>query len=429
MRRGRLLRYAAVVIGAAVALAATAVIGYRVFAPHETLTGPTVAYPGVEVITDERPYSELRAAPLVVEGRLRVYAEKWRVWSDAPVGERYESTPYWAYRRWPAQVVGVVTAQTTSGPVVVTQWSDGEIVALDARRGSIAWRLNAPIAQGRHYDGRRTGASVVYTPRSLLTGRAGQLTVLFVTGPGEVRALNAATGVPLWRHQITGGCEPAAWTGATLLILPDCGGAGLTMLSVVDGAERQRWVSPDPATVAKPSVCELNRSECRLVTVGAEHWLVETTGALTEVPALERGAQFSGDRVVYPTRTGVAARPLTSETPLWTWDGKGSLFAANAIGVYLITQDRTVLGLSPATGHLEVVGCASSRPNEGWQIGHVYPTGGGYLALERTTNEPPTADDQQYFYGPRPVALVELYTPTKLPVWPGKFAACRPLGD
>jgi hypothetical protein len=36
-------------------------------------------------------------------------------------------------------------------------------------------------------------------------------------------------------------------------------------------------------------------------------------------------------------------------------------------------------------------------------------------------------DDRQYFYGPRPVALVELYTPTKLPIWPGKFAACRRL--
>ena len=37
------------------------------------------------------------------------------------------------------------------------------------------------------------------------------------------------------------------------------------------------------------------------------------------------------------------------------------------------------------------------------------------------------SEDRQYFYGPRPVALVELYTPTKLPVWPGKFAACRPV--
>ena len=427
MRRGRLLRVSAVLLGAVVALAATAVIGYRVFAPHETLTRPTVPYPEVAVITDERPYSELRAAPLVVEGRLRVYAEKWRVWTDAPVGERYESTPYWAFRRWPAQVVGVVTAQTTSGPVVVTQWSDGEIVALDARRGEIAWRLNAPIAAGRGYDGRRTGASVVYDPRSLLTARAGQLTVVFVTGPGVVRALNAATGVPLWQREVAGGCEPAAWTGATMLVVPDCAGPAVSVMSVVDGAPRQRWTSPDPAIVPKPTLCELNRSECRLVKVSAHQWLLQATGALVAVPKLEPGAKLSGERVVYPTPAGVAARPLTSEDPLWTWNGKGTLIAADAVGVYLLTDDRTVLGLSPATGHLEVLGCASSQPNEGWQIGHVHPTGSGYLALERATNLPPTADDQQYFYGPRPVALVELYTPTKLPVWPGKFAACRPL--
>ena len=424
----RVLRLTAIVVSAVVALSATAVVGYRVFAPHETLTGPTVAYPEVAVITDERPYSELRAAPLVVEGRLRVYAEKWRVWSDAPLGERYESTPYWAYRRWPAQVVGVVTAQTTSGPVVVTQWSDGEIVALDARRGTISWRLNAPIAPGRSYDGRRTGASVVYDPRSLLTARSGQLTVVFVTGPGVVRALNAATGVPLWQREIPGGCEPAAWTGDTVLVLPDCHAPVLSILSVADGVQRAQWNSPDPATMPKPSLCELNRSECRLITVGTKQFELMGTGNMKAVPDLEPGAELSGDRVVYPTATGVAARPLISSTPLWTWVGKGSLFAANAVGVYLLTKDRTVLGLSPATGHLEVIGCASSQPNEGWQIGHVYPTGGGYLALERTTNEPPTSDDQQYFYGPRPVALVELYTPTKLPVWPGKFAACNPLG-
>ncbi len=419
-------RISAVVLSAVVALAATAVIVYRVLAPHETLTQPTVPYPGVEVITDERPYSELRAAPLLVEGRLRVYAEKWRVWSDAPVGVRYESTPYWAYRRWPAQVVGVVSAQTTSGPVVITQWSDGEVVALDARRGTIAWRLTAPIAPDRRYDGRRTGASVVYNPRSLLTARAGQLTVAFVTGPGMLRALNAATGVPLWQREIPGGCEPLAWTGATLLELPDCSGAGITELSVVDGAQRQRWESPDPANPPKPALCELNRSECRLIDTGSEQWLIDPSGKVTEVPPLEPGAQLSGDRVVYPTATGVAARPLTSEIPLWTWTGKGTMFAANAVGIYLFTADRTVLGLSPATGRLEVVGCASSQPNENWQVGHVYTTGGGYLALERITKRPPTVDDDQYFYGPRPVALVELYTPTKLPVWPGKFAACNP---
>jgi hypothetical protein len=421
------LRISAVVAAVVVALAGAVGVAYQVLAPHETLTRPTVAYPEVAVITDERPYSELRATPLVVEGRLRVYAEKWRVWADAPVGERYEQTPYWAFRRWPAQVVGVVTAQTGIGPVVVTQWSDGAVIALDARKGAVAWRLTAPIAPGRQYDGRRTGASVVYEPRSLRTARVGQQTVLIVTGPQTVRGYDAATGAALWNRELTTQCEPTVWTGATLVAIPDCTGPAVTFVGALDGAQRLQWTSPEAGVVAVPALCELNRFECQLVAVGAKDWLLGADGTLAPVPALEPGAERSGDRVVYQTPTGVAARPLGKSDPLWTWVGHGKLIAADAVGVYVLTDDRTVLGLSPATGHLEVLGCASSRPNEGWQIGHVHPTGGGYLALERTTNEPASAADAQYFYGPRPVALVELYTPTKLPVWPGKFAACRPL--
>ena len=97
MARVRWRRWLAVGLGVLALLAGSGIIAYRVFAPHEMLTQPTVPYPEVQVITDDRPFSELRAAPLVVEGRLRVYAEKWRVWSDAPVGVRYESTPYWAF--------------------------------------------------------------------------------------------------------------------------------------------------------------------------------------------------------------------------------------------------------------------------------------------------------------------------------------------
>src|SRR5260370_37866740 len=116
MRPGRLLRISGVVVGAVVALAATAVIGYRVFAPHETLTRPTVPYPEVAVITDERPYSELRAAPLVVEGRLRVYAEKWRGWGEAAGGGRGEEAPSAALRRRAGPEGWVLGAQTPPAP-------------------------------------------------------------------------------------------------------------------------------------------------------------------------------------------------------------------------------------------------------------------------------------------------------------------------
>jgi outer membrane protein assembly factor BamB len=421
-RRFRTRLFAVVV--SVVLVAALAVIGYRVFAPHDTLTRPTVAYPSVVLITDDRPFSELRAAPLVIEGRLRVYAEKWRIWADAPVGERYESTPYWAFRRWPAELVGVVSAETQAGPIVVSQWSDGELIALDAKRGEITWRAKAPVGTS-HYDGRRTGATVVYEPRSLLTVRLGKQTVVISTDVGVAAAFDVSTGAQLWRRAVPGPCEQRAWTGVTLLMLPGCGGRVITMVSVATGQDLGQWTPPgvEPAT---PTLCGLGRSECRLVTIGDDAWLLREDGGLTPLPPLEPGAVLAGDRVVYPTQSGVAARRLTDGEALWSWNGTGKLIAADTVGVYLLTQDRTVLGLSPVTGHLTELGCASSQPNEGWQIGHVHPTDGSYLALERLTNAPASAADQQYYYGPRPVALVELYSPTKLPVWPGKFAACAP---
>src|SRR5688572_29650598 len=394
----------------------------------------SVPYPEVAVITDDRPFSELRAAPLVVEGRLRVYAEQWRVWSDAPVGVRYETTPYWSFRRWPAQVVGVVLAPTGSGTVVVTQWSDGEVVAIDARRGVIAWRDTTPIADSRAYDGRRTGASVVYEPRSLVTVRADDRSVVVVTAPGLMVGFDATTGERLWQLALAPGCEPLVWTGAGTVVIPSCvpdaGAAqGTPVLSIVDaetGSALSTWTSPEVSPAPVPGLCERNRTECRVVTVAFKTWLLGANGTLSRVPDLERGAQLAGERVIYQTGVGVAARRLTDPEPLWSWQGRGELISADSAGVYLLTADHTVLQLSPATGHLAAIGCASAASNERWQLGHIYPTGTGtYLALERINrNAAATADDQAYYFGPRPIALVELYPPTKLPIWPGKFAAC-----
>src|SRR5439155_5691845 len=91
----------------AVVLAAVAgVVGYRVLAPAETLDRALQPYPPAYVANAAR-LGVLTSMPLIVDDRLRVYAEKRRVWADTPVNSRTELSPYWAYRRWPAEVVGV----------------------------------------------------------------------------------------------------------------------------------------------------------------------------------------------------------------------------------------------------------------------------------------------------------------------------------
>src|SRR5438128_7170639 len=103
----RSVRYAVSAVAVLTALIASAVIGVRVFAPAETVVPATAPYPDRPTITPTR-YGELAVAPLVVDGRLRVFAEARRVWADTPLTESSDSTPYWSYRRWPAEVAGVV---------------------------------------------------------------------------------------------------------------------------------------------------------------------------------------------------------------------------------------------------------------------------------------------------------------------------------
>src|ERR687884_644385 len=115
---------------AAVLLAAVGVAGYRVLAPAETLDPATTDYPRATVVSPRR-LGALTAMPLGLDERLRV-------WADRPIDARSQRSPYWAYRRWPAQLTGVVAVgagSTDDVPVVVSRWSDGALVALDARTG------------------------------------------------------------------------------------------------------------------------------------------------------------------------------------------------------------------------------------------------------------------------------------------------------
>jgi outer membrane protein assembly factor BamB len=423
-RRPRGLRVTAVAVATLAVLVLVAAVGYRMLRPQDMLTTPTTPYPEKVLITDERPHAELRAAPLIVEGRLRVYAEKWRVWSDGPVGERYESTPYWALRRWPAEVIGVVAAETTAGPVVVTQWSDGKIITLDARAGAVAWRAEVRTA-GAVYDGRRTGASVVYDPRFLVVAHPVGRVVVVVTGTDALHAFDAATGGELWRRPL--GCQPPVWTSGGLVAVPDCQTSEFVAVAADSGREVATRSVPAPGGRPTAALCRLGRSDCPVVTVGARVWELTADAGLAEVPPLERGAVLARDQIlVYPGPTGVTARRLDSPSPIWTWTGKGRLIAADPVAVYLLSEDHTILGLNPLNGRLVVLGCASMEPNERWVVGHVHPTGDGYIAVERVSGAPATGTDDEYYFGPRPVALVEMYAPTKLPVWPGKFAACNP---
>jgi len=93
---GKLLRVAAAVA----VLAAAVLIGWRGLAPAEVSEPASGALP-VAATLPPGVTGKTTMAPLIVDGRIRVYAGDRLVKADAPVEAKTMYTPRWSYRRWP----------------------------------------------------------------------------------------------------------------------------------------------------------------------------------------------------------------------------------------------------------------------------------------------------------------------------------------
>ncbi|PWU58825.1 pyrrolo-quinoline quinone, partial [Micromonospora globispora] len=248
---------------AVLAVGAAALVVYRVLAPAEVRTVaragyPPVATPPLGVI------GRLPVAPLIVDGRLRVYAGTRQVYADQPVDDRHRVTPFWSYRRWPAKLDGVLASGTT----VVSRWSDGTLVALDARTGRVAWRADGP-EPGPVPKPRRTGAATVWDPRGLHLARTPNgRTVLVTSGERQAGGYDLTDGRQLWRADLPGGCRTDVATTATgeLVTVDACTGpATVEFRDAATGSVRSRWRPPGgpDALVVTPVGCLGPRSECR----------------------------------------------------------------------------------------------------------------------------------------------------------------------
>lgn len=392
------MRKSFVAAGVVAAVAASGAIGYRVLAPAETLTPASGAYPAPSASTPG-VIGSIAAAPLIVDGRLRVYATTRQVRADGPVDARTQRTPYWSYRRWPEQLTGVVA---TAG-VVVSRWSDGELVALDARTGRVAWRSAGRALAGARYDGGSTGARTVYEPEGLHTGPGGRI---LVREPGHLRAVDAATGGDLWRTSlencvVDGFTTRDGWYAAT----DTCVSPGaLALVDPVSGTAT-RWVPP--AAGAKPVIepvgCGVARSDCagmRIAGNGTTRGWVFERAQPVATPALDTtDSTVTGD-VLVAARDGVVVGQSRDGTEMWRWQGNTSntnsaeLLTTQSGAVHLLTDDRQLVTLDPATGRERSrFVLAYGRERTKWVPGHVTAQD-GYVVVERMV---PPAGPDDYF--------------------------------
>lgn len=396
-------------------LAAAGLVAWRVLGPADVVTPATKPYPE-PVIPAPGPIGALVSAPLVLDDRIRVFATKRQVWADAPPNFKYERSALWSLRRWPAQLIGVV-AVGGGRPVVVSSWSDGELVGTDARTGTIAWQVHAE-ALGDEYTGRRTGASTVYQPPGLFTTDG----AVVVAGPADVTAYDPGTGARRWQATAPVGqhCRGGDLTSDRQYLVHDTCTGTVRRLDTATGTALSDLGSG--VTAVEPVSCAVGHSHCQGVRLtsatGAEGLILTGPNAEPAPPLAAAGSLLAdGLAVTAPDPTSVTrldGHDPRSGAVQWTWQPPTGnttppprLLAASGDRVLLLAPDHTLIAISATSGKelsrtpLQLY----YEPDFTYDLAQVH-TSGRYLALVRTLPGAPTsAPDDDYYLTPRTVLL------------------------
>lgn len=402
-------RRAIIAAATAVLVAAVAVIVWRVLRPSEVVTPATAAFPA-QMFPGPGARGVLTSAPLILDNRLRIFAKEREVWSDGPASYHYERSAYWAYRRWPAQVTGVllVDPPDPGRPIVVTAWSDGMLAAIDAEKGTVAWRAHGDPLAGS-FTGRRTGAATVYTPPGL-----------FISGPRVVtvsqtiRGYQSESGEKLWEiaSPIPAECRGTAFTNQAQLLVLDTCAQNVVRINTATGES----LSTLPASEAEPVSCTVGHSHCAAMRLTKDD---RTTGWIltdSEPPAAKLlakpAATLAGpDIVLIPSPDSLAAVDLGTGQTLWSYrppdPGPFRLLAADAAHTLILEPGGSMAALDSTSGALLIRTSIlmKQEPKTSYAVSYVY-TSGTHITLTRTNPDvPPSASDDDYFFTHRPVLL------------------------
>ncbi|GAA2530342.1 outer membrane protein assembly factor BamB family protein [Winogradskya humida] len=360
------------VLTAIVLLAVAALIGWRVLRPAEVVEAAKDPYPVAQILP-AGVTGKTTLAPLIVDGRLRVYAGERSIKADAPVGARLMITPRWSYRRWPAKLSGLVAI----GATVVSRWDDGLLVALDGRTGKVLWKANGPVATA--FTG-RTGSDAVYAPPGLFTSGSTVLTL----DRGQLTAWSVSDGTQRWSTTLPAGCIAGFTT---------VGGSfacGVGAWDVTTGKPLRSW----PVGPSTPVGCEVAGSACPgLRDAAGQEWDVTaarpTTGGL------------------HLTTDGGAV--TASGTAVWRWPSQATILGVRGEHVILLADvDLVVLDARTGAQLSRFPLYVPDERVEPWKP-YRWQLTGAWLALERLRPGAGTdPSEPNHFYTVDPVIIAAL---------------------
>ena len=362
---------------ALVAAAAFVLTGWRVLAPAEVLAPASTPYPALAA-HPPGVTGRTNAAPLIVDGRLRVYAAKRQVRADAPVDGKTVMTPRWSFRRWPQQLSGVVAI----GPTVVSRWSDGELVAIDGRSGELAWRAEGPPAPG--YRGHRIGAGTVWAPPGLHVAAG----IVVVTGGRQLSGYDVHSGARRWTTEVPATCTDGFTTAGGQYVCPT------GCYDTTTG----RPLGSFPTGPYAPVGCAVAAAHCAGLRDGAgQGWFTDGPRP-RRVEALDRPGSTIAGGLVFFTEGGSLRAAEPAGAVLRGYPGDARVLGASAGHILLLTAGRGLLVVDPRTGASRAefplaVGTEHLTWNPGrWQVTD------GHVAIERLAVDAPADPETPGYY-------------------------------
>jgi hypothetical protein len=183
---------------------------------------------------------------------------------------------------------------------------------------------------------------------------------------------------------------------------------GLVLYDPVSG-QHTRWAAPvaGATPAVEPVGCGVARSGCAGMRTGGNGatrgWVFERAQPVA-TPALDTtDSTVTGD-VVVAARDGVMVGLSRDGTEMWRWRGNANntnsaeLLTTQSGAVHLLTDDRQLVTLDPATGHERSrFVLAYGRERTKWVPGHV-AAAYGYVVVERMV--PPAGSDDYFSVAP-----------------------------